>query len=68
MQVGQIIAFINYLMTTLFSLMMVSKLVIQLARAEASAERIQEVLDSEPSVQDQPERAARLHAARAGGL
>jgi ATP-binding cassette subfamily B protein len=38
----------------LFSLMMVSQLVIQLARAEASAKRIQEVLESQPKVQNQP--------------
>ena len=54
MHVGQIIAFVNYLMTTLFSLMMVSALVIQLARAAASAERIQEVLETVPLVQSQP--------------
>ena len=52
MQLGQIIAFVNYLMITLFSLMMVSQLVIQLARAKASAKRIQEVLDTEPQVQN----------------
>ena len=51
---GQIIAFVNYLTTTLFSLMMVSQMVIQLARGEASAQRIQEILDSQPTVQDQP--------------
>ena len=55
MQVGQIIAFVNYLMITLFSLIMVSQMVIQLARAEASAKRIQEVLDSQPKVQDRAE-------------
>jgi len=55
MQVGQIIAFVNYLTTTLFSLMMVSGLVIQLARSEASAKRIQEVLDKEPDVKDRPD-------------
>jgi len=54
MHVGQIIAFVNYLMTTLFSLMMVSMLVIQLARAVASAQRIQEVMESKPEVQDRP--------------
>jgi ATP-binding cassette subfamily B multidrug efflux pump len=53
MEVGQIIAFVNYLMTTLFSLMMVSGLVIQVARAAASAERIQEVLEGKPRVQNQ---------------
>ncbi|MHB1355225.1 MAG: ABC transporter ATP-binding protein [Anaerolineae bacterium] len=55
MQVGQIIAFVNYLMTTLFSLVMVSQLVILLSRAEASAKRIQEVLDKLPMVRDQPQ-------------
>ena len=55
MQVGQIIAFVNYLLTTLFSLMMVSQLVIRFARAGASANRIAEVLDSEPWVQDRPD-------------
>jgi ATP-binding cassette subfamily B protein len=55
MHVGQIIAFVNYLMTTLFSLIMVSQMVIQLARAEASARRIQEVLEKQPGVQNRPE-------------
>jgi ATP-binding cassette subfamily B protein len=55
MQLGQIIAFVNYLITTLFSLMMVSQMIIQLARAEASARRIQEVMDSQPEVQNRAE-------------
>ncbi|MBE0697589.1 MAG: ABC transporter ATP-binding protein [Anaerolineaceae bacterium] len=61
MQVGQIIAFVSYLTTTLFSLMMVSQMVIQLARAEASAKRIQEVLEKEPEVQDKPGAAVLKH-------
>jgi ATP-binding cassette subfamily B multidrug efflux pump len=64
MQVGQVIAFVNYLMTTLFSLMMVSQMVIQFARAEASARRIVEVLETKPDVQDLPE--ARSDAALRG--
>jgi ATP-binding cassette subfamily B multidrug efflux pump len=52
MQVGQVIAFINYLMRTLMSLVMVSMLIMRVSRAEASAERIHEVLDSEPKVKD----------------
>lgn len=44
--------------------MMVSQLVIQMARAEASARRIQEVLDIEPDVQDKP--AAQAAAAPQG--
>jgi len=56
LQVGQLIAFINYLAQTLMSLMMISMLVMRFARAEASAERIQEVLDSRPDLafQTQP--------------
>ena len=55
MHLGQIIAFANYLTTTLFALMMVSQLVIQMARAEASAQRIQEVFDRQPEVRDLPQ-------------
>jgi len=54
MQVGQIVAFTNYLATTLMSLMMVSMMVMGVARAQASAVRISEVLDVEPSVQNKP--------------
>jgi ATP-binding cassette subfamily B multidrug efflux pump len=54
LQIGQIIAFINYLMRALMSLMMVSMLAMMAARAQASAERIGEVFDSAPQVQDKP--------------
>ncbi len=54
-QVGQILAFINYLMQMLASLMMVGMLVMRVSRADASAERILEVLDTEPAVQDRPD-------------
>jgi ATP-binding cassette, subfamily B, multidrug efflux pump len=54
LQVGQLIAFINYLTQTLMSLMMISMLVVRVARAEASAERIQEVLESAPEVPNAP--------------
>jgi ATP-binding cassette subfamily B protein len=51
MQVGQIVAFTNYLMQALMSLMMLSMLVTRIARSEASAVRIQQVLETEPKVQ-----------------
>ncbi len=54
LQLGQIIAFINYLTQTLFSIMMVSMLTMRLSRSEASAERIQEVFESQPEVEDRP--------------
>ena len=52
--VGQIVAFINYLTMTLMSLVMVSMLMMRVSRAEASAVRIQEVLDSEPKIHPNP--------------
>jgi ATP-binding cassette subfamily B protein len=54
MQLGQVVAFVNYLTIALFSLIMVSQLVIQLARAEASAQRILEVLERQPGVRNRP--------------
>jgi ATP-binding cassette subfamily B multidrug efflux pump len=54
MQVGQILAFVNYLQQTLFSLVMVSMLIVQVARANASAERISEVLHAHPEVHNRP--------------
>jgi ATP-binding cassette subfamily B multidrug efflux pump len=54
MELGQIIAFVNYLTTTLWSLIMVSQMIIQMARAEASADRIQELLEKEPGILDSP--------------
>lgn len=54
MQVGQVVAFINYLMQALMSLVMVSMLVMRFARAEASSVRILEVLASEPTIKNQP--------------
>jgi ATP-binding cassette subfamily B protein len=52
LKVGQLIAFINYLMRTLMSLMFVSMLTMRVARAKASADRIMDVLESEPEVQN----------------
>ncbi|MBN1259139.1 MAG: ABC transporter ATP-binding protein [Anaerolineae bacterium] len=54
MTTGEIISFINYLMRTLISLMIVSMIVLQVSRAQASAERIDVVLDTEPTVQNRP--------------
>jgi ATP-binding cassette subfamily B protein len=55
MQVGQVIAFVNYLLTTLMSLLMLSMLVMVTARAQASAGRIEEVLESEPRIRNRPD-------------
>jgi len=55
LKVGELVAFINYLTQTLMSLMMVSMLVVRVARAEASAKRIAEVLETEPAIQPNPQ-------------
>jgi len=52
--VGQIVAFINYLQTTLGPLGIMVMLANVAAAATASAERINEVLDTVPEVQDVP--------------
>jgi ATP-binding cassette subfamily B protein len=54
MQVGEVIAFINYLMQALMSLMMISMLTMRFSRAEASSVRIGEVLASEPQIKNRP--------------
>lgn len=54
LQTGELIAFVNYLTRALMSLMFVSMLMMRLARAQASAERIEEVLDSTPRVKNEP--------------
>ncbi|MBN2006563.1 MAG: ABC transporter ATP-binding protein [Anaerolineae bacterium] len=54
MEVGALIAFASYLSQTLMSLMFVSMLMMRLSRAQASAERIREVMDSVPEVQNHP--------------
>jgi ATP-binding cassette, subfamily B, multidrug efflux pump len=55
LEVGQLIAFVNYLTLTLMSLLMVGMLVLRLSRAAASAERINVVLDNEPEVRHRPD-------------
>ena len=51
-QIGQLISFVNYLMQVLMALMMLSLVIMTLARASASSKRIVEVLDAEPSLTD----------------
>jgi len=50
MEVGQIIAFVNYMTQVLFSLIMMTRILNTFIRAKASAERIGEVFDEENTV------------------
>ena len=60
---GSLQAFIGYISQILMSVMMVSMSLLQLSRAQASARRIQEVLDARPDIQD-PAAPAPLPAAK----
>lgn len=55
MKVGEIIAFINYFTLILFSLMMVSAIFIFITRANVSAKRIHEVLETEIDITNESE-------------
>ena len=55
MQIGDLTAFLAYLMQILFSVLMASMMFVMVPRAAASSDRIEEVLDTQPSIVD-PER------------
>ncbi|WP_123040976.1 ABC transporter ATP-binding protein [Cohnella candidum] len=63
-QVGDLMAFIQYAMQIMFSLMMVSMMFVMVPRASASAARINEVLDTAPLINNLP--GARDEARNAG--
>src|SRR5699024_11118064 len=52
MQIGDLMAFIQYVMQIMFALVMASMMFVMLPRAAVSANRVNEVLDTEPSIQD----------------
>jgi ATP-binding cassette subfamily B protein len=55
LSVGQIVAFNNYIMSTMFPLMNLGMVINLVASADASASRIYEVIDSEPAIRESPE-------------
>ena len=52
LQVGDMMAFIQYMMQIVMSFLMISMISIMLPRAAVSAKRINEVIETEPSIQD----------------
>ena len=50
LKIGALMAFTNYLRQLLFSLMMLSQVLMRFSRAQASSERIQEILQTEPDI------------------
>lgn len=58
LQIGQLMAFIQYLSQIMFAVMMMSMMSFMIPRGEASAKRINEVLDMRPEITDpQPAQA-----------
>ncbi|AVP54951.1 multidrug ABC transporter ATP-binding protein [Clostridium tetani] len=53
-QIGQIMAFLNYLIQILISLMMIAMIFVHITRAVPSMERTIEVLDTEITIKDNP--------------
>ena len=49
---GQVMAFVNYMTQTLLSIVYVANLVVVFTKASASASRVNDVLDCEPSITD----------------
>ena len=54
MQVGDLMAFIQYSMQIMFSFLMAAMMFVMIPRAQASAKRINEVLATEPEITDPP--------------
>lgn len=52
LQVGQLVAFIEYLFHAMFSIMLFSMLFIMYPKAQVSANRIQEILDADPIIKN----------------
>ncbi len=59
MKVGEVVVFINYLGLAVITLTMFSNLIIQISRAQASARRVVELLESEPALEKPPEASER---------
>lgn len=66
LKVGELISFVNYLMQVLMSLMMLSMVLMTIARASASSQRILEVLDREPSLTNTAEGLQNKHSVERG--
>lgn len=60
LKVGELVSLVNYMVQILMSLMMLSMIIVMFIRAAASSQRIIEVFDTEPSLQETPE-AIREH-------
>ncbi|RDW18338.1 multidrug ABC transporter ATP-binding protein [Oceanobacillus arenosus] len=63
LQVGDLMAFIQYVMLIMFALVMASMMFVMIPRAAVSANRINEVLEMQPSFFDEGDKEANLEKA-----
>ena len=68
LKVGELISFVNYIMQVLMSLMMLSMIIMNFARASASSKRVTEVLDTQPSLINTPEGIADTYKIERGDV
>lgn len=68
LKVGELISFVNYLAQILMSLMMLSMVIMSLARASASSRRILEVFATVPSLVNTPEGLLNIHKIERGDI
>jgi ATP-binding cassette subfamily B protein len=68
MQIGDLTAFLAYIMQILFSVMMAVMIMVMVPRASASADRIREVLHTTPAITDPPEPAGHADPAEPASL
>lgn len=68
LKVGELISFVNYLAQVLMSLMMLSMIIMSLARASASSRRILEVFATRPSLVNTPEGLRNTHRIERGEI
>ena len=64
---GQVMAFVNYMTQTLTSIVYVANLVVVFTKASASASRLNEVLNCEPSISDEGNEPVALPEPNAAG-
>ena len=65
-QVGQLMSFITYITQILMSLTMLSMTIMTFSRAQASSERILEVLDTQVDISDALQASANMYAIKKG--
>ena len=58
MDLGALVAFLQYAMQIMFALIIMTMMFIMIPRAQAAADRVNEVLETEPSVHDSTETSA----------